>query len=198
MLMPNWKLSEERYDEIREEVAYFIEDYGIAEYPFSIWSLLRAMHIRLIPYEALPENLRNEVVKVWPNAITLRPGNFNVAKTVIFYNDTHPRERIRFTLAHELAHIVLEHPAEENEVYETEADIFANYLLGPAPLVLRDSINDIETIMDDFVVSRGCATVIQNRTAKRRLFGSSKYLDYEYRILDTTHLVKGGDLIQHF
>lgn len=190
--MPNWKLEDNRYDEIREEVANFIEDYGVTEYPFSMWALLRQMRIRLVPYSKLPESLRSEVETLWPNAVTLRPGDFNVARTVIFYNESHSRERIRFTLAHELAHIILEHPAVESEVYEAEADIFANYLLGPAPLVLRDSTNSIEIIMVDFDVSYGCACSIQNRTAKRRRFGSTALLDYERRILQTAHLVKGG------
>lgn len=196
MPMPNWKLKGSRYEEIREEVANFIEDYGITEYPFSMWYLLRQMGIQLVPYSIFPEALRIEVIKAWPNAITLRPNDFNAANTVIFYNDAQSRERIRFSLAHELGHIILEHPAIETEEYEAEADIFGNYLLAPAPIVLRDSENNIETIMDDFVVSRGCATSIQNRTAKRRLFGSSNFLDYEYRILDATHLIKGGDLIE--
>lgn len=34
--MPNWKLEDKRYDEIREEVANFIEDFGVTEYPFSM------------------------------------------------------------------------------------------------------------------------------------------------------------------
>lgn len=195
MPMPIWKLEDSRYDEIREEVADFIEDYGVTEYPFSMWALLRQMRISLVPYSKLHEHLRAEVEGAWPNAVTLRPDDFDAARTAIFYNDSHPRERIRFTLAHELAHIILEHPAIESDAHEAEADIFANYLLGPAPLVLRDSANSIDVIMADFDVSYSCARSIQNRTAKRRRFGSAALLDYERRILQTAHLAKGGTQI---
>lgn len=152
------------------------------------------MQIRLIPYTALPAPLRKDVEMVWPNAITLRPDNFDVTRTATFYNDSHSRERIRFTLAHELAHIVLQHPADDSEAYEAEANIFANYLLGPAPIILRDSTNTVDSIMVDFDVSYGCARSIQDRTAKRRCFGSTAPLDYELRILQTAHLAKGGGL----
>lgn len=182
----------DRYDEIREEVANFIEDFGIEAYPFSIWVLLRQMGIRLIPYSMFPDQLRSEVERAWPDAITLRPDNFNAAETVIFYNDQRPRERIRFTLAHELAHLVLEHPDEESDELEGEADIFANYLLAPAPLILRDSSVNSYAIEADFVVSHGCALSARDRTAKRRDFGPRHFTEYEVRILKTARLVKGG------
>lgn len=184
-----------RYDEIREEVANFIEDFGIEAYPFSIWVLLKRMGIRLIPYSALPDQLRDEIEEAWPEAITLRPDNFNAAGTVIFYNDQRSRERIRFTLAHELAHLVLEHPDEKSDELEGEADIFANYLLAPAPLILRDSSVNSYAIETDFAVSHGCALSARDRTAKRRDFGPQYLTEYEIRILKAARLVKGGDRV---
>lgn len=187
----SWHLSGIRYDEIRSTVADLIEDWGISVYPFSVWELVRRMGIRTIRYSELPEWLRIEVEFYWPDAITIYPPDFNPARTVIFYNDRFDREHIRFTVAHELAHLVLMHPDTGEDVYEHEADIFANYLLAPAPLVLRDSKLDVETIHNDFQVSYGCARSVKDRAEKRRTYGSRSLAEYETRILASCS-VKGG------
>ena len=188
----SWHLTETRYDEIRSAAADLIEDWGIGVYPFSVWALVRRMGIRVIRYSELPGWLRVEVIEYWPDAITIYPLDFNPAKTFIFYNDCQTRERIRFTVAHELAHLVLMHPDTGGEAYEREADIFANYLLAPAPLVLRDSKLDIDAIHDDFQVSYGCAQSVKDRTEKRRLYGSASCTEYEVRILESCSLKGGG------
>ncbi len=189
-----WHLGTTRYDEIRSTVADLIEDWGIKIYPFSVWSLVRRMGIRTIRYSELPERLRTRVMTHWPDAITVYPPDFNPAKTFIFYNDYQSREHIRFTIAHELAHLVLMHPGDGEEINEHEADIFANYLLAPAPIVLRDSKLDVETIRRDFQVSYGCARSVKDRAEKRRFFGPRDYVAYELRILATCYMKGGGRL----
>ena len=188
----DWNLSSsERYEEIRAAVADLIEDWGITVYPFSIWSLLKKMGIRTVRYSSLPEWLAKQVKAHWPDALTIYPPDFNPAKTITFYNDDQDREHIRFTLAHELAHLVLMHPGTEEEVYEHEADIFANYFLAPAPLVLRDSELDVEAISYDFQVSYGCAYSVMDRARKRANYGPRTKTEYERRILASC-LLKGG------
>ena len=188
----NWHLAGDRYEEIRSTVADLIEDWGISVYPFSVWELVRRMGIRTIRYSELPEWLRIEVELYWPDAITLYPPDFNPAKTVIFYNDRFDREHIRFTVAHELAHLVLMHPDTGEDVYEHEADIFANYLLAPSPLVMRDSMLDVDAIHDDFQVSYGCARSVRDRAKKRYIHGSKNPTEYERRILAFCSLRGGG------
>lgn len=93
-------------------------------------------------------------------------------KYIIFYNDTvKSRERIRFTIAHEIGHFVLGHLefAEktkigrytltdfENDAFEKEANYFAKRLLAPLPLVY-DFVSiwnriTADLIMDIFDVS---------------------------------------------
>ena len=188
----SWHLAYDRYEEIRSTVADLIEDWGISVYPFSVWELVRRMGIRTIRYSELPEWLRIEVELYWPDAITLYPPDFNPAKTVIFYNDRFDREHIRFTVAHELAHLVLMHPDTGEDVYEHEADIFANYLLAPSPLVMRDSMLDVDAIHDDFQVSYGCARSVRDRAKKRYIHGSKNPTEYERRILAFCSLRGGG------
>lgn len=71
-------------------------------------------------------------------------------KYILYFNDTLAnKNRIRFTIAHELGHYVMGHlknnsranisryslTIEENRLYEKEADHFAGKLLAPIPLV---------------------------------------------------------------
>jgi Zn-dependent peptidase ImmA (M78 family)/DNA-binding XRE family transcriptional regulator len=51
---------------------------------------------------------------------------------LIFMNKDMPGERYRFTLAHELAHLLLHNQPESDENMETQADEFAGELLMPA------------------------------------------------------------------
>lgn len=153
-----WNLPANRYDEIRSTVADLIEDWGVSVYPFSIWSLLRKMNIKTMPYSALPQAKRQDLLDKYPDAFTVYPPDFNPRKTTIYYNDEDvDRDRIRFTLAHELGHLVLEHPDTDEETYEHEANIFANYFLAPAPLILEYSSIDYAVVSYDFAVSLSCA-----------------------------------------
>lgn len=188
----SWNLTSNRYEEIRSTVADLIEDWDISVYPFSVWELARRMGIRTIRYSELPEWLCVEVELYWPNAITIYPSDFNPSRTFIFYNDRFDRERIRFTIAHELAHLVLTHPGTGEDIYEHEANIFANYLLAPAPLVMRDSTLDVDTIHDDFQVSYMCACSVRDRTEKRRIYGPRNPTEYERRILSFCSMKGGG------
>lgn len=79
-------------------------------------------------------------------------------KSIIFYNDHDPRERIRFTIAHEIGHIVLGH-LEKNKNFENEANCFARNLL--CPIYAKDMlISDCcEEYHDVFGVSLDMASV---------------------------------------
>ena len=53
---------------------------------------------------------------------------------VISYDDTKYPRRIRFTLMHEVGHIVLDHK-EESELAKRMANYFAAYALAPSPII---------------------------------------------------------------
>lgn len=188
-----WPLHAERYDEIRTAVADFIDDWGINVYPFSMWSLLRKMGISLVSYSILPNNVNKLLEKDYPDAFTVYPHDFNPLKTTIYYNDKlGDRNRIRFSLAHELGHLILMHSQPDETTYEHEADVFANYFLAPAPLIIRYSKINYSVVAVDFAVSHSCAASACDRAAKRYNYGPSIYTEYEQRILNMCTLEKGG------
>lgn len=74
----------------------------------------------------------------------------------ILYNSVLPRTRARFTIAHELGHIVLQHKFDEEMIYESynrnrldwrekEANSFAAYLLMPQNM-LKSELKDITSV----------------------------------------------------
>lgn len=56
-------------------------------------------------------------------------------KRIIYYNEKMPLACIRFTLAHEIGHAVLNHQDEDDPLAEKEANCFARNLLCPAPVI---------------------------------------------------------------
>lgn len=63
---------------------------------------------------------------------------------LIYYNNLKDRSTIKFTLAHELGHIVLGHK-EDNEVANKEANCFARNFICPIPII--DGLS-LETVSD--------------------------------------------------
>lgn len=146
-----------------EQVAHgILLDYGIRSAPVNLEQLLLDMDIDLTPYSALGEK-EQEAALIYSND-GCKKYDYNLRKWVIHYNDTgHTAERSRFTIAHELGHIVLEHMAEDENA-ETEANHFAKCLLSPLPLVWllcdRDGWIDPIDIADTFYISLRCAEYV--------------------------------------
>lgn len=98
-------------------------------------------------------------------------GTFGNNRIIILYNsdtDTKQASRIRFTLAHELGHLILGHPFEtknavlsrhgitdkENRVFEVEANHFAREFLAPTFLVNSVEPLEVNTISKCFGISK--------------------------------------------
>lgn len=90
---------------------------------------------------------------------------------LVLYNVTRPAARIRFSLAHEIGHVLLSHDHEDISrefQLEREADVFARNLIAPPELVRRvlESVpeNDpVQTLVDVFGLSRHAARVRLDR-----------------------------------
>lgn len=86
-------------------------------------------------------------------------------RSIIFYNDEIPvKERIKFSIAHELGHHVLKHNSSDHSAYsvqEIEANFFAAELLMPQQvifeLVRRGAVISVANLMKWFGVSKQAA-----------------------------------------
>lgn len=76
----------------------------------------------------------------------------------VIYNDMKASATIKFTLAHELGHIALQH-VEDTDVEQREADCFARNLLCPLPLIDGFHLSTINDYVECFGISDSMAKV---------------------------------------
>lgn len=79
----------------------------------------------------------------------------------IFYNDTKCETTIRFTLAHELGHIALEHD-EDKDIHDKEANCFARNPLAPVPVRDGYQLEKIDDYCECFNISDLMAKVVKD------------------------------------
>ena len=121
------------YQAVRDSAWRCLLDFGIDRLPVDVRSMARQMGIRVVRNSEVGDLLPNENGKAY----------FDGTNWLIIYNDNNPTELSRFTLAHELGHILLGHEmayiryAQVSEFTvkpkaEQQADTFALRLLCPA------------------------------------------------------------------
>lgn len=166
-----------RYTEIRDADWQLLLDLQIKELPVKISEILTALGIKVYTYKGNYSNLASfglEDMTKSCDAFTLRLNG----KYIIFYDESKLPARIRFTLAHELGHIILgsgftktktgmlitarnSEPAENDSPEETEANMFAARLLAPSCVLHELKLFTVEEIMK-------CCNITQS-AAKFRL-----------------------------
>lgn len=77
-------------------------------------------------------------------------------KRIILYNEKKDLQIIRFTLAHELGHCILEHVVDD-EASDKEANCFARNVLCPIPVIKELKIQTVDDYVDVFAVSEPMA-----------------------------------------
>jgi len=148
------KLASQRYEQIKEAIAEFLEDYDVKKIPVDVFELARKMHIKIVfaseILERHPKKVDEYLLFSFPNSYLYYDPE--TQKFIIFVDDVGTRrKRQRFSLAHELVHIILGH-TEQNEENEAEANFGATYLLAPTSLALMHLDNDL--LLDEFIVGK--------------------------------------------
>ena len=78
---------------------------------------------------------------------------------IVCYNEQNPYKVIRFTLAHELGHILMGHQLGEDSYEEKEANCFARNLLCPVPIADYFQLKTVKDYASFFHVSTSMASV---------------------------------------
>lgn len=185
-------LESSRYEELNQEVVDLLEAYGLSRFPLDVFALAAKMGICLRSYTSIPLAKRPAFDDVSRDAFTISPGDYEVDTTFICYNPDANPDRMRQSIAHEVAHIWLEHPSSE-EPYETEAEYFAAYLLAPIPLLLKNKISTPFQVQEAFCTSHKAATISVKRANNRRRCGKPAS-EYEWRLIEMCTLEGGGYL----
>ncbi len=121
---------------------------NITELPIKLVPLCRQMGIRIIRYADIPGFAKRD-----------RDGCSTVINNqyCILYDETLSTTRKRFTIAHELGHVIMKHSGMPDE--ETEANIFASRLLMPACVLYECGVSSATDIMELCDVSRTAAEI---------------------------------------
>ena len=182
------RLSDQRYEHIKKTIADFLEDYNVKKVPVDVFNLAERMQIKVVfaseILEKHPKKIDEYVLFRYPHSyLYYDPGP---QKFIIYIDDIGTKkQRQRFSLAHELMHIILGH-YEQNEENESEANFGATYLLAPTSLALirPDDENMFipEIVGDIFDVSISEAGIIARYNFNRILLTDLQEKDYEKRI----------------
>lgn len=108
----------------------------IEELPIKLIPLCKKMHIKVIKYSDAPQIPD----KSGDGCQAVIGGNM-----YILYNDGVSDERKRFTIAHELGHIIMRHSGFPED--ESSANVFASRLLMPACVLYECGVQTEEEIM---------------------------------------------------
>ncbi len=173
--------SRNEYDHIDEIALRLRIDYGFLNSYLDVFDLAKQMNVSIVKYSSLNEEQmrylsRNDELGDGFTIMREKENNYDFR---IFYNDLADSCRIRFTIAHEIKHIVF---IERNPTPDQEkmADHFARILLAPTCMVLRAARFNCYSISKEFGLSFEAACNAYS-SAKNRImfFGESFLTNYE-------------------
>ena len=183
VLAGNMRITGNRYDEIEDVVIKMYSKISIKRFPFDCFDICDQLGIKYIPYSSLSEEKKSALCTGSQDGLNalweISKGQFLF---VIYFNDTLSSRRIRFTIMHELGHIILNH-TEHSDLAESEANYFAKYALAPPPLVHTLQIQDYLELADRFDISYECAFYCMQKYSKWFQYGAPDYRDNELALI---------------
>lgn len=177
-------LSNNRYDQIKKEVVDMYEECGLMEYPINCFHIAERLHYHLVPYSSLSGKQLIAAMQISTDGFHLLVEELHTGmlRWVIFYNDQNCHERQRWTIMHEIGHIILDH-TEESELAESEANFFAKYSIAPPPLIHAAKCEDYLDIAIAFDISAEAAYYSMKYYQKWLQYGPYDYEPFEIRML---------------
>ncbi len=172
------RLCDERYEEIKEEVAELYKELHITKFPVHAMDVCKQLGINLKTYNQFDDKTFSLAFRASEDGIVAKIDDHYE----IFYNPTKDAARIRSTILHEIGHIRLRHLIEDLE-NEAEADFFACYFLAPPPLIHFFELGDTQSIMDKFWVTSSLAYNARERYHKWLRFSGSGFTPYEKTLI---------------
>mgnify|MGYP003292230445 CR=1 FL=1 len=145
----------------------------ISRLPVSVEKICKAEKIKLCTYQDGEKIIKS--LKLLEN--TIENDAFSIGR-VIFYDDTKPKTRQRFSIAHEIGHIMLHCPSEATVLnreisstdspLEQEANIFASRILAPLSILHYLNVSTAEEISEICNISLIAAQIRYQRLCEIR------------------------------
>lgn len=170
-LFPNYQLATNKAYETLIENKEF-------SFPIGIFQVLRKMSsVHLHSYSEVVQKMGitfSEYISIVSSNFGYSVRDFRRNRYEVFYNDTKEDEVQRFTLAHELGHIVLGH-IKDGIVENREANCFARNYLCPIPAIIELGLKEPKEYSRNFYVSDVMADI------------AFKYKDVDYNNITATN-----------
>ena len=173
------RLSDERYEEIKEEVVELYKELHITKFPVNAMDVCKRLGIVLRSYNQFDARTFSAVTRASEDGMVVKIDDHYE----IFYNPSKDIARVRSTIFHEIGHIRLRHLVHDEE-NEAEANFFASYFLTPAPLIQFFKLEFIQEVMDTFWVTFSLASNAYDRYRKWLWYSGAGYTQYEEELLE--------------
>lgn len=131
------------YDRIKYSVYDVYERCAIDKLPFNCLYIISELGYSCMKYSDMNEESLEACLALSEDAHTI--------DGKIYYNDKKTKRRIRFSLMHELGHLLLDTQD------EAEANNFASAILAPSMAVYYSGINNVRELSNLFDISLECA-----------------------------------------
>lgn len=161
----------EKYKNARNLAWNILIKYNLYSFPIDIIELANKLNIQIYKVNNLPNDIYA----------------FNTIKTnkkIICYKDSGNIDTNRFTIAHELGHILLNHSNKTKEYKEEQANIFASRLLCPLCIIKHYNFDSIADISEFFGISEESAEIRLNRfntiATRNKFLSNSLERNYYY------------------
>ena len=151
------RLSPKRYDQIQEHANRLLITYSDLQFPIDlniIMSQIPGVVLRM--YSSASEDEKRLLNMISEDGFTLTMDDMYI----VWINDDVFEERLRYSMAHELGHIVLGHFCKDDlskEIQEAEANFFAHRLLAPMWAISQLSCKEPWNVSYQFGISMECA-----------------------------------------
>ena len=142
------------YNKIEENVTNLFLQLNIHSYPVDPMKIAIRLGYELIPFSKM--NREAKRILVPKDADGISHYNPETKTFVIYYRPDGMKERLRFTIGHEIGHIRMGHRC-ESELARRIADYYAAYLLAPTPWIGQAGCDDYTDVANAFFVSEPCA-----------------------------------------
>lgn len=157
--------------DIQERILSFYRTFNIRSFPIDSFFVVEQLGFRLKAYSELSGRKTAACRELSPDACFL--------EDTLYYENRFPKGRVRFTIMHEVGHIVLESASEK------DADAFASHSLAPRMAIHYSGCKNASDVMRYFGLSEEAADYAFNdyrswhRTAVYKMSPIDKKV-YEY------------------
>lgn len=141
---------------IHKIILELFQKFHIQSFPLDCFQLIEDCGYRIITYQ----QMRRTNVQLYEYCQRLSDDAFHFKpKKLVAYNEDQSFYRIRFSLMHELGHIVLNHSG-DHQKNEREANYFASHILAPRMAVYYAKPADSAELSHMFQISREAARIV--------------------------------------